>query len=178
MATARKSPTGSPGRRVALDGILVALAMIFSYIETFIPLNFGVPGIKLGLANLIVLLGLTFLPALDVFLISMVRILLSSLLFGNVMALWYSLAGGILSFLCMWLLTRREGYSLIGISMAGGVCHNIGQVVTAALIVQTMQLAYYLPVLLVAGLVTGAVVGALAKLLMPRVQKALQSMNR
>ena len=174
MATARISPTGTPGRRVALDGILVALAMIFSYIETFIPFNFGVPGIKLGLANLVVLLGLTFLPALDVFLVSMVRILLSSLLFGNVMSLWYSLAGGILSFLLMLLLTRRGGYSLIGISMAGGVMHNIGQVLTAALIVKTIGLAGYLPVLLVAGLVTGAVIGALAKLLMPRVQQALQ----
>ncbi len=174
MATASKSPTGTPGRRVALDGILVALAMIFSYIETFIPFNFGVPGIKLGLANLVVLLGLTFLPALDVLLISMVRILLSSLLFGNVMSLWYSLAGGLLSFFCMWLLTKREGYSLIGISMAGGVCHNIGQICTAALIVKTAQLTFYLPVLLVAGLVTGALIGTLAKLLMPRVKKALQ----
>lgn len=175
MANSRKSPTGTPGRRVALDGILVALAMIFSYIETFIPFNFGVPGIKLGLANLVVLLGLTFLPAVDVLLISLVRIVLSSLLFGNVMSLWYSLAGGLLSFLCMWLLTKREGYSLIGISMAGGVLHNIGQVVTAAIIVKTMQLTWYLPVLLVAGLVTGAIIGTVAKLLMPRVQKAMQS---
>lgn len=175
MSTAKKSPTGSPGRRVSLDGILVALAMIFSYIETFIPFNFGVPGIKLGLANLVVLLGLTFLPALDVFLVSMVRILLSSLLFGNVMSLWYSLAGGILSFLCMWLLTRREGYSLIGISMAGGVCHNIGQVLTAAVIVRTVQLAGYLPILLIAGLVTGAIVGAVGKVFAPRVEKALKS---
>lgn len=175
MATARKSPTGTPGRRVALDGILVALAMIFSYIETFIPFNFGVPGIKLGLANLVVLLGLTFLPAVDVLLISLVRIFLSSLLFGNVMSLWYSLAGGLLSFLCMWLLTKREGYSIIGISMVGGVMHNVGQVITAAIIVRTIQLTWYLPVLLVAGLVTGAVIGTLAKLLMPRVQNALQS---
>lgn len=175
MATARKSPTGTPGRRVALDGILVALAMIFSYIETFIPFNFGVPGIKLGLANLVVLLGLTFLPAVDVLLISVVRIVLSSLLFGNVMSLWYSLAGGLLSFLCMWLLTKREGYSIIGISMVGGVMHNVGQVITAAIIVRTIQLTWYLPVLLVAGLVTGAIIGTLAKLLMPRVQNALQS---
>ena len=175
MATHRKSPTGTPGRRVALDGILVALAMIFSYIETFIPFNFGVPGIKLGLANLVVLLGLTFLPAVDVLLVSVVRIVLSSLLFGNVMSLWYSLAGGLLSFLCMWLLTRREGYSIIGISMAGGVMHNVGQVITAAIIVKTIQLTWYLPVLLVAGLVTGLIIGSLAKLLMPRVQKALES---
>jgi heptaprenyl diphosphate synthase len=160
---------------VALDGILVALAMIFSYIETFIPFNFGVPGIKLGLANLVVLLGLTFLPAVDVLLVSVVRIVLSSLLFGNVMSLWYSLAGGLLSFLCMWLLTRREGYSIIGISMAGGVMHNVGQVITAAIIVKTIQLTWYLPVLLVAGLVTGLIIGSLAKLLMPRVQKALDS---
>lgn len=173
MAKTRTSPTGTPGRRVALDGILVALAMIFSYIETFIPFNFGVPGIKLGLANLVVLLGLTFLPVVDVLLISVVRIVLSSLLFGNVMSLWYSLAGGLLSFLCMWLLTKREGYSIIGISMVGGVMHNVGQVITAAIIVKTMQLTWYLPVLLVAGLVTGLIIGSLAKLLMPRVQKAL-----
>lgn len=173
MARTRTSPTGTPGRRVALDGILVALAMIFSYIETFIPFNFGVPGIKLGLANLVVLLGLTFLPAVDVLLISVVRIVLSSLLFGNVMSLWYSLAGGLLSFLCMWLLTRREGYSIIGISMAGGVMHNVGQIITAAIIVKTLQLTWYLPVLLVAGLVTGLIIGSLAKLLLPRVQKAL-----
>lgn len=175
MARTRTSPTGTPGRRVALDGILVALAMIFSYIETFIPFNFGVPGIKLGLANLVVLLGLTFLPAMDVLLVSVVRIVLSSLLFGNVMSLWYSLAGGLLSFLCMWLLTRREGYSIIGISMVGGVMHNVGQVITAAIIVKTIQLTWYLPVLLVAGLVTGLIIGSLAKLLMPRVQKALES---
>ncbi|MBQ8083551.1 MAG: Gx transporter family protein [Clostridia bacterium] len=177
MATTRTSPTGTPGRRVALDGILVALAMIFSYIETFIPFNFGVPGIKLGLANLVVLLGLTFLPAVDVLLVSAVRIVLSSLLFGNVMSLWYSLAGGLLSFLCMWLLTRREGYSIIGISMAGGVMHNVGQIITAAIIVKTIQLTWYLPVLLVAGLVTGLIIGSLAKLLMPRVQKALESFH-
>ena len=173
MARTRTSPTGTPGRRVALDGILVALAMSFSYIETFIPFNFGVPGIKLGLANLVVLLGLTFLPAVDVLLISVVRIVLSSLLFGNVMSLWYSLAGGLLSFLCMWLLTRREGYSIIGISMAGGVMHNVGQIITAAIIVKTLQLTWYLPVLLVAGLVTGAIIGTVARLLMPRVQKVL-----
>ena len=174
MATSRKSPTGTPGRRVALDGILVALAMIFSYMETFIPFNFGVPGIKLGLANLVVLLGLTFLPAVDVLLISLVRILLSSLLFGNVMSLWYSLAGGLLSFAAMYLLSRRDDISLIGMSMTGGVLHNVGQVITAAIVVRTLQLAGYLPVLLVAGLVTGAIIGTLAKLLMPRVQKALQ----
>lgn len=174
MATKRTSPTGSPGRRVALDGILVALALIFSYAETLIPFNFGVPGIKLGLANLVVLLGLTFLPAVDVFLISMVRILLSSLLFGNVMSLWYSLAGGLLSFAAMYLLTKREGYSLVGISMTGGVLHNIGQVITAAIVVRTLQLTWYLPVLLVAGLVTGAIVGTVATLLVPRVRKALQ----
>ena len=175
MARTRTSPTGTPGRRVALDGILVALAMLFSYIETFIPFNFGVPGIKLGLANLIVLLGLTFLPALDVLLISVVRILLSSLLFGNVMSLWYSLAGGLLSFVAMYLLSRRADISLIGMSMTGGVLHNVGQVITAAIVVKTLQLTWYLPVLLVAGLVTGAIIGSLAKLLVPPVKKALDS---
>lgn len=177
MARQRTSPTGTPGRRVALDGILVALAMLFSYIESLIPLNFGVPGIKLGLANLIVLLGISFLPALDVLLISLVRILLSSLLFGNVMSLWYSLAGGLLSFLAMYLLSRKDDVSIIGMSMTGGVLHNVGQVVTAAIVVKTLQMTWYLPVLLVAGLVTGAVIGTLAKLLAPRVEKALKNLS-
>ena len=153
MARTRTSPTGTPGRRVALDGILVALAMLFSYIETFIPFNFGV----------------------DVLLISVVRILLSSLLFGNVMSLWYSLAGGLLSFVAMYLLSRRDDISLIGMSMTGGVLHNVGQVITAAIVVKTLQLTWYLPVLLVAGLVTGAIIGSLAKLLVPPVKKALDS---
>ena len=161
--------------RVAYGGILTALAMIFSYTETLIPLNFGVPGIKLGLANLVVLLGLTFLKPVDVFLISMVRIFLSSLLFGNAMSLAYSLAGGILSFLVMLLISRVEGFSLIGISIAGGVTHNIGQIVTAAIIVKTMKLTWYLPVLIVAGLITGAIVGAIAVSVMPAVKKVMKT---
>ena len=115
------------------------------------------------------------LPALDVLLISVVRILLSSLLFGNVMSLWYSLAGGLLSFVAMYLLSRRDDISLIGMSMTGGVLHNVGQVITAAIVVKTLQLTWYLPVLLVAGLVTGAIIGSLAKLLVPPVKKALDS---
>ena len=161
--------------RVAYGGILTALAMIFSYAETLIPLNFGVPGIKLGLANLVVLLGLTFLKPVDVFLVSMVRIFLSSLLFGNAMSLAYSLAGGILSFLVMLLISRVEGFSLIGISIAGGVTHNIGQIVTAAIIVKTMKLTWYLPVLIVAGLITGAIVGAIAVSVMPAVKKVMKT---
>ena len=168
--------TLSATKKAAFLGLAAALSLLFSYVEVLLPpLYAAVPGIKLGLANLVVLLGLTFLPAVDVLLISLVRIFLSSLLFGNVMSLWYSLAGGLLSFAAMYLLSRKDDVSLIGMSMTGGVLHNVGQVITAAIVVKTLQLTGYLPVLLVAGLVTGAIIGTLAKLLMPRVRKALQS---
>ena len=116
-------------KRVALAGMLTALAMIFSYIEAIMPFSIGIYGVKLGLANLVVLSGLYYLPHRDVFLVSVTRIFLSTLLFGNIMALAYSLAGGILSFLVMSGLQKKDIMSMAGVSTAGGICHNIGQVI-------------------------------------------------
>lgn len=150
-------------KKVAACGVLVALAMIFSYIEVLIPFNFGIPGMKLGLANLVIVIGFYFLKPQEVLLISMVRIFLMGLLFGNGMSIIYSLAGGLLSFLVMLLLKKTEKFSIIGISIVGGVFHNVGQLIAAAAVLENVAVFYYFPALLMSGVVTGCLIGILSK---------------
>lgn len=161
----------TPAARVAYIAILIALAMILSYVEALIPLNFGVPGIKLGLANLVILIGLFFLRPGEVIVISVARILLTGFLFGNAASIIYSLAGGVLSFLVMLLLLKLTRLSIMGVSIAGGISHNIGQIFVATLVVDNIKLMYYLPALMVAGLLTGLLIGVLASRLLPTIQK-------
>ena len=148
--------------RVAYFGVFTALALIFSYVESLIPIQLGVPGVKLGLANLIIVIALYKMRLSEVFLLSIVRILLSGFLFGNYFSILYSLAGGLLSLAVMALLKKTGDFSVMGISMAGGVFHNVGQLVVAMMVVETFSVGYYLPVLLVAGLVTGFLIGVAA----------------
>ena len=162
----RDSRTAS--RKIALCAMLMALAMIFSYVEVLIPINLGVPGIKLGIANLVVVVGLFFLPAGEVLMISVARILLMGYLFGNGMSILYSLAGGLLSFL---LLKHIKGFSITGVSIAGGVTHNVAQICVAALVVQNRKLFYYLPALLVAGVITGMLIGILSDRILSAVKR-------
>ena len=157
-------------KRIAYCAMLTALAMIFGYVEALIPFSFGVPGIKLGLANLVIVVALYMLSANQVFFIQLARIVLVSFLFGNMSMMLYSLAGGILSFFVMCLLKRKKDFSIIGVSIAGGVSHNIGQLIVASLVVQNIWLAYYLPVLMIAGLVTGFLIGVLAHKILPLVE--------
>lgn len=148
--------------RVAYFGVFTALALIFSYVESLIPIQLGIPGVKLGLANLIIVIALYKMRLSEVFLLSIVRILLSGFLFGNYFSILYSLAGGLLSLAVMALLKKTGDFSVMGISMAGGVSHNVGQLVVAMMVVETFSVSYYLPVLLVAGLVTGFLIGVAA----------------
>lgn len=145
--------------RVAYFGVFTALALIFSYVETLIPFNFGIPGVKLGLANLIIVIALYKMKLSDVYLLSVVRVLLNGFIFGNYFSIIYSLAGGLLSLSVMAVLKKSKGFSIFGISMAGGVMHNVGQLIIAMIIVETFSVAYYVPVLLVSGLITGFVIG-------------------
>ena len=158
-------------RKLANMAMLVALAMIFSYVESLIPINFGIPGMKLGVANLVTVTGLYFLELPEVFLVVVMRILLTVFLFGNGMSIIYSLAGGILSFLVMALMKRLKGFSVAGVSIAGGVSHNIGQIIVASIVVENLKLVYYLPALLIAGTVTGFVMGMISKKLLPIVKR-------
>ena len=121
-------------RKTAAYGMLVALAFLLSYVETLIPFSFGVPGIKLGLANLVVLLAFYTLGERAAFAISLVRILLVGLTFTSLSVMLYSLAGGLLSYFCMWIGKRCTGLSMTGISVLGGVTHNLGQILLAAFV--------------------------------------------
>ena len=161
-------------KRVAYSAIMTSLAMIFSYIEVLIPFHFGIPGIKLGLANLIVVIALYILKPTQALLISVVRIVLVSFLFGSMSSMLYSLAGGILSFLVMLLLKKCRGFSMMGISIAGGVSHNIGQLLVAAMVIESMNIFYYMPVLLVAGLITGMLIGIVAKSVSRHIKKIVE----
>lgn len=154
--------------RVAYFGVFTALALIFSYVETLIPVNLGIPGVKLGLANLIIVVALYKMRLSEAYLLSVVRILLAGFILGNYFSIIYSLAGGLLSLTVMALLKKWGGFSLQGISIAGGVFHNIGQLIVAAVVVETFSVTYYFPVLLVAGLLTGLVIGIVAEMMLKR----------
>ena len=154
--------------KVAYFGVFTALALIFSYVDSLIPLQLGIPGVKLGLANLIIVIALYKMRLFEVFLLSIVRILLSGLIFGNYFSIFYSLAGGLLSLAVMALLKKLGGFSVIGISSAGGVFHNVGQLLMAMAVVETFSVIYYVPVLLVAGVITGVLIGIAADEMLKR----------
>lgn len=156
--------------RVAYFGVFTALALMFSYIETMIPIQFGVPGIKLGLANIMVVIMLYKSSAKEALLLSIVRIMLSGFLFGNLSSILYSIAGGVLSLGIMTLLKKQGGFSVIGVSVAGGVSHNVGQLIVAMLVVETYQVGYYFPVLLVAGVLTGLGIGVASQEVLKRIR--------
>ena len=158
------------GARLASFGVFVALALIFSYIETLIPFQIGIPGVKLGLANLVIVIALYRMPVGEVYLLSGVRVVLTGFLFGNLMSILSSLAGGILSLTVMWGMKRIRSVSILGVSIAGGVFHNIGQLLAAALMVETYGVFSYLPVLLISGLLTGFVIGLAAGEMLKRIR--------
>ena len=149
-------------KKVARMGVFIALAMIFSYIEVLIPFNFGIPGVKLGIANIVTVTSLYVFSTGEAFGISVIRIVLMGILFGNGMSLLYSLAGGLLSFLAMWIGKRTNWFSVMGVSVAGGVFHNVGQILAVMLVMKNTMFVAYLPVLFVAGVVTGYLIGLLA----------------
>jgi heptaprenyl diphosphate synthase len=155
-------------KKISFFALSIALAMIFSYLETLIPLPFFVPGMKLGLANIVTMVVLYKMGASPAAAIALARILLSALLFGNVFSLAYSLSGGIFSLAVMILLKKTGKFSITGVSIAGGVCHNIAQIAAAALLLETAELIYYLPVLLVTGTVTGCFIGILGGLVLKK----------
>lgn len=160
-------------KKIAYLGLLVALAFIFSYIEKLIPINIGVPGAKLGLANLVIIVALYTIGERNAFLLSMVRIVLVGFTFANLASMLYSLAGGILSFLAMCIAKRSGKLSTTGVSVVGGVFHNVGQILMAIWVVKTASLVYYLPVLIIAGLASGVAIGILGAMVTKRVKKVV-----
>lgn len=159
---------------VALYGMLISLAFIFSYIEAVIPIPIPVPGVKLGLANLVSIVGLYTVGIKGTIAVSLVRIVLVGFTFGNLSSMIYSLAGGTVSLIFMILLKKTGKFSQVGVSIMGGIGHNIGQLTAAALITETAGVFYYLPFLMVAGVIAGAVIGLLGGLVTARIQSVVK----
>ena len=152
----------SKATKVAFSGLMLALTLVLSYVESLLPLTIGIPGVKLGLANLAVLLTLYASGWQMALGIDVLRVVLSGFLFGNFAAILYSMAGALVSFGTMVLL-KRFRFSMSTVSIAGGVFHNLGQLVVAVCVVENLHLFYYLPWLIVAGMITGALIGIVAR---------------
>lgn len=150
-------------------GIYTALALIFSYVELLIPFHIGVPGIKLGLANVVIVIVLYKMGWKEAYIISITRVILAGFLFGNLASILFSLAGCLLSLSMMLILYKREIFSVIGVSVIGAIFHNLGQILVAMMVVNTFSVAYYFPVLMIAGVVTGIIIGFLAKEMILRI---------
>lgn len=157
-------------KQLAEYGLLIALALVLSYVEALVPFSVAVPGVKLGLANIVVVFALYRLGKAEAFTISILRVLLMTFMFGNAFALFYSLSGAVLSFGVMLLLLKIGRFSSIGVGIGGGVFHNIGQILCAMALLGTKQIAYYLPVLLISGTVAGIAIGVIAGILIKRVK--------
>lgn len=168
---------GSAGK-IAQYGLLIALAFIFSYVEALIPLPVPVPGIKLGLANLVNVVGLYTVGAAGTLVVGLLRIVMVGFTFSNPGSMLYALAGGILSLAVMALAKKMDWFDKTGVSILGGVFHNIGQLSMAAWITGTAGVFTYLPVLLVAGVITGGVIGLLGGLVTERIAPVIRRMSR
>lgn len=147
---------------MTLTAMLTVVALMFSYVEAIIPVTFGIPGFKLGFANIMIIISLYALDARYAFAVNLTRILLSALLFGTPFSMMYSLAGGMLSLVVMWILKKTGLFSVIGVSMTGGVFHNLGQLSVAAFAVSNLNMFLYFPVLVFTGIATGIGTGAIA----------------
>lgn len=150
-------------QKTAYLGLFAAVAIIFGYVESLIPVFVGIPGVKLGLANLAVLFLLQKYTWKEAAAVSVVRIFVIGFMFGNLFSIFYSLAGACLSLFVMNLILKKTSFSLVGVSVAGGVFHNIGQLIIAMIIVSSTSLIYYAPALLISGVVTGVVIGKLTE---------------
>ncbi len=167
-----KNTNGLNAKQLAFYALMIALALILSCLEALIPPFFAVPGMKLGLTNLVVLIMLYMRGAKSALFINAVRIILVSLLFGNGMGFIYSLAGGLLSGIVMILLKKAGGFSIAAVSVAGGVAHNIGQIIAAIFLLNTASIAWYLAVLWFTGAASGAVIGILGGLICKKLRDA------
>jgi heptaprenyl diphosphate synthase len=157
-------------KSIATYGLLIALAFILSYIESLFPLSIAIPGIKLGLANLVVITALYKMGVKEAFVLSIIRIVLVGFTFGNPSTMMFSLVGGFLSWLLMVIFQKTKLFSMIGVSIIGGIAHNIGQIVVAIMVVENIDIIYYLPFLLIFGVIMGALIGILATIIIKRLR--------
>ncbi len=165
-ASAPISSSISPGRRAALYGVLTAAALVCGYLELLIPLPVTVPGVKLGLGNIVILMALERLGAKAGFFLMFIKVIASTLLFANLQMLIFSLAGGLLSWAVMALAVRSGAFSTVATSVLGGIAHNGGQLIAVAALLSGRVALVNMPVLAVSGVLCGAAVGVAARLVL------------
>lgn len=157
-------------RKIAFLGLSITLAMILSFVESQIPVFTTIPGMKVGLPNLVMVFLLYRVGWKETVIVSLIRAFLVALLFGNLQSLIFSIAGAVLSLTGMILLKKNGLFSSIAVSVTGGVLHNVGQIIAACLWTGTVQIAYYLPALLVSGVCAGIAIGLIAGFLLKRLE--------
>ncbi len=146
-------------KKIAYCGLLTTVALLLSYVERMLAIPMLVPGMKLGLANVVVLIALYLFDSKTAFCISILRILMTGILFTGFASFFYSAAGALLSFFVMSFLKNHFRFSTIAVSISGGISHNIGQIIIACIVVENMGLFYYLPFLVILGIATGFFTG-------------------
>lgn len=166
----QKNNNRTNNHMTALCGVLIAFAMVLSYLESLIPIHFVVPGIKLGLANMVTIIALQRLGWKPTVLISIGRIILSGILFGNLAVILYSLAGASLSILVMCLVRRIKVFSIVGVSVCGAVAHNLGQLIVAVCVMENVRIMYYMAVLAVSGTVAGIAIGIVSTVILKNIR--------
>ena len=157
-------------KKIAVLALAIALAMILSFVESQIPAFVAIPGVKIGLANIAVVFVLYKLGWKEAVLISLVRVFMVSVLFGTAVSLFYSVAGAVLSLTGMVLLRKTGLFSTVAVSVTGGVLHNVGQILMACLLLETNVIVYYLPFLILSGVIAGVVIGVVSAIMVNRVQ--------
>lgn len=161
-------------RKLTLLSMSVALSLILSFVESQIPPLVAIPGIKLGISNVVTVFLLYSYGWREAGSVSLIRVALSSLLFGTPVSFIYSLSGAILSFAVMVLLKKTKLFSVVGVSVGGGVMHNAGQIIIAAIIMSTEEIIYYLPILAISGTIAGILVGILGGILSKRLERVVK----
>ena len=164
--------------KTAYMGLLCAAAIILGYIESLFPVLVRIPGMKIGLPNLAIIMVLYLYTWKEALAVSAARILVIGFLFGNAFSIAFSLAGGILSLLCMEIAKRPGKMSCIGVSMVGGVAHNAGQIIVAVFVVENVRVSYYFSVLAVTGMIAGILIGILGGTLTERISKSVIGKDR
>ena len=158
-------------KKVAFLGMCVALSMILSFVESQIPPLVAVPGVKVGLPNIVMVFMLYKIGAKETAIVSIIRVILVGFLFGTPLSMIYSLVGAALSLIGMIILKKTNLFAPVTVSVVGGILHNVGQIATACFVMDTAEIAYYLPVLLITGTVAGVVIGFVAGLVLKRLEK-------
>ncbi len=162
-------------KKTAQLGVYIALAMILSYVESLIPFSFGIPGIKLGLTNVVTVIMMYTYGIPGALGVAVLRAVLSGFMFGNAFSIIYSVAGCVLSFIFMYILKKTNHFAIISVSAAGGIMHNVGQLIVAANVVKTYSVIYYAPVLIIAGVFTGIIIGIVSDEIVKRIGNRMET---